>query len=166
MPGRTIGRLGCRASVRPCPGKEIVNLKKIDHICFAVRDLRQAMKVYGENLGIVPAVEYEAESEHIRVARYYIGEVAVELMEATSPEGEVAKFIEKKGEGVFLISYRVDDLDSAMNELKGRGAKLIDDKPRHLFGNRYAFIQKPSELGGVLTELLDGEFDEGLITKG
>ena len=143
-----------------------MNLRKIDHICFAVRDLEKAKEIYGENLGIVPAVEYEAESERIRVARYYIGEVAVELMEATGPEGEVAKFIERRGEGVFLISYKVDDLDSAMEELKSKGAKLIDEKPRHLFGNRYAFIQRPSELGGVLTELLDGEFDEGLIAKG
>jgi len=143
-----------------------MNLRKIDHICFAVRDLEKAKEIYGENLGIVPAIEYEAESERIRVARYYIGEVAVELMEATGPEGEVAKFIERRGEGVFLISYKVDDLDSAMEELKSKGAKLIDEKPRHLFGNRYAFIQRPSELGGVLTELLDGEFDEGLIAKG
>ena len=143
-----------------------MNLRKIDHICFAVRDLEKAKEIYGENLGIVPAIEYEAESERIRVARYYIGEVAVELMEATGPEGEVAKFIERRGEGVFLISYKVDDLDSAMEELKSKGAKLIDEKPRHLFGNRYAFIQRPSELGGVLTELLDGEFDDGLITKG
>jgi len=143
-----------------------MNLRKIDHICFAVRDLEKAKEIYGENLGIVPAVEYEAESERIRVARYYIGEVAVELIEATGPEGEVAKFIERRGEGVFLISYKVDDLDSAMEELKSKGAKLIDEKPRHLFGNRYAFIQRPSELGGVLTELLDGEFDEGLIAKG
>ena len=142
-----------------------MNIRKIDHICFAVRDLAKAKQIYGENLGIVPTVEYVAESEHIRVARYYIGEVAVELMEATSPEGEVARFVEKRGEGVFLISYRVDDLDSAMEELKGKGAKLIDEKPRCLFGNRYAFIQKPSELGGVLTELLDGEFDVGLTGK-
>jgi methylmalonyl-CoA/ethylmalonyl-CoA epimerase len=142
-----------------------MNIRKIDHICFAVKNLSKAKKIYGENLGIVPAVEYVAESEHIRVVRYYIGDVAVELMEATSPDGEVAKFVEKKGEGVFLISYRVDDLDAAMDELKGKGAKLIDEKPRHLFGNRYAFIQRPNELGGVLTELVDGEFDEGLIPK-
>jgi methylmalonyl-CoA/ethylmalonyl-CoA epimerase len=141
-----------------------VNIRKIDHICFAVRDLDKAKRIYEENLGIAPAVEYVAESEQIRVVRYYIGEVAVELMESTGADGEVARFIQKKGEGVFLISYRVDDLDSAMEELKGKGAKLIDEKPRRLFGNRYAFIQKPNELGGVLTELLDGEFDKGLIT--
>jgi methylmalonyl-CoA/ethylmalonyl-CoA epimerase len=80
-------------------------------------------------------------------------------MESTSPESDVARFIEKKGEGFFLISYKVDNLDAAMEELRGKGQKLIDEKPRYLFGNRYAFVQKPQELGGVLTELLYGEFD-------
>jgi methylmalonyl-CoA/ethylmalonyl-CoA epimerase len=136
-----------------------MKIEKIDHICFAVKDLEATKKIYKENLGLVPAVEYRAESEYIKVARYYIGEVALELMESTSPEGEVAKFIEKKGEGVFLISYKVDDLDNALTELKAKGVDLIDKKPRALFGNRYAFIHKPNELCGVLTELLDGDFD-------
>src|SRR5208283_4838722 len=101
-----------------------MKIEKIDHICFAVEDLEKTKKIYEENLGLVPVVEYVAESEFIKVARYYIGEVAVEFMESTSPEGEVAKFIKKKGEGVFLISYKVDDLDGALTELKARGADL------------------------------------------
>jgi methylmalonyl-CoA/ethylmalonyl-CoA epimerase len=136
-----------------------VKIERIDHICFAVKDLERTKKIYGENLGLVPTVEYVAESEYIKVARYYIGEVAVEFMESTSPEGEVAKFIKKRGEGVFLISYKVDDLDGALTELKARGADLIDQEPRALFGNRYAFIQKPDKLCGVLTELVEGNFD-------
>jgi len=136
-----------------------VKIERIDHICFAVKDLERTKKIYGENFGLVPTVEYVAESEYIKVARYYIGEVAVEFMESTSPEGEVAKFIEKRGEGVFLISYKVDDLDGALTELKARGADLIDQEPRALFGNRYAFIQKPDKLCGVLTELVEGNFD-------
>jgi methylmalonyl-CoA/ethylmalonyl-CoA epimerase len=136
-----------------------VKIERIDHICFAVKDLERTKKIYGENLGLVPTVEYVAESEYIKVARYYIGEVAVEFMESTSPEGEVAKFIKKRGEGVFLISYKVDDLDGALTELKARGADLIDQEPRALFGNRYAFIQKPDKLCGVLTELVEGDFD-------
>jgi methylmalonyl-CoA/ethylmalonyl-CoA epimerase len=80
-------------------------------------------------------------------------------MESTSPEGEVAKFIEKRGEGVFLISYKVDDLTKAMNELKAKNIDLIDKKPRELFGTRYAFVHHPSKLHGVLTELLEGDFD-------
>jgi methylmalonyl-CoA/ethylmalonyl-CoA epimerase len=137
----------------------LVKIEKIDHICFAVENLERTKKIYEENFGLVPTVEYVAESESIKVARYYVGEVAVEFIESTGPEGEVAKFIEKRGEGVFLISYKVDNLDRALAELKGKGVDLIDEKPRALFGNRYAFIHKPNKLCGVLTELLDGDFD-------
>lgn len=137
-----------------------MKIERIDHICFAVKNLGRTKQVYQESFSLVPEVEYVAESEHIKVARYYIGEVAVEFMESTSPEGEVAKFISKRGEGVFLISYKVDDLDAALDELKLKGQKLIDERPRELFGNRYAFVQRPDKLCGVLTELLDGEFDK------
>jgi methylmalonyl-CoA/ethylmalonyl-CoA epimerase len=71
----------------------------------------------------------------------------------------VAKFIEKRGEGFFLISYRVDDVDEALAELKAKGRKTIDQEPRELMGTRYAFIHPPKELCGVLTEVLDGEFE-------
>jgi methylmalonyl-CoA/ethylmalonyl-CoA epimerase len=136
-----------------------MKLEKIDHICFAVKDLEETKKVYKEDFGLTPTYEYVAESEKIKVARYYIGDVAVECMESTAPDGEVAKFIDTRGEGVFLISYKVDDLSKAMDELKRKGIKLIDSKPRELFGNRYAFVHHPDKLNGVLTELLEGDFD-------
>lgn len=143
-----------------------MRIEKIDHICFAVRDLEKTKRIYEDNFNLVPQVEYIAESEHIKVARYYVGDVAVELMESTSPRGEVSKFIERRGEGVFLISYKVDDLDAALDELKQKGQTLIDDKPRSLFGNRYAFVQRPDKLCGILTELLDGDFDKSLVPHG
>ena len=143
-----------------------MHIEKIDHLSFVVRDLEKTKRIYRDNFDLFPALDYVAESEHIKVARYYIGEVAVEFMEATSPESDVARFIEKKGEGFFLISYKVDNLDAAMEELRGKGATLIDEKPRSLFGNRYAFVQKPQELGGVLTELLYGEFDASRSEEG
>ena len=133
--------------------------RKIDHICIAVKDLAKACKTYEEMLGLAAADRYEAPSEQIRVVRYYLGDVALELMESMSPEGEVAKFIRKKGEGVFLISYRVDDVAAGLQELKDKGANLIDTEPRHLKGNRYAFIMPPNETSGVLTEIVDGEYD-------
>jgi methylmalonyl-CoA/ethylmalonyl-CoA epimerase len=139
-----------------------MKIEKIDHICFAVKDLEDTKRVYREDFGLMPAFEYIAESEKIKVARYYIGEVAVEFMESTSPEGEVAKFIDSRGEGAFLISYKVDNLSKAMQELKEKNVKLIDDRPRELFGTRYAFVHHPHKLHGVLTELLEGDFD---ITK-
>ena len=135
-----------------------MEITAIDHICLAVRNLDQARKVYEDILGLTLAHEYTAESEHIKVARYYIGDVALELMESTSNQGEVAKFIEKKGEGVFLISYRTPDVEQSINELKTKGKRLIDEKPRELYGNRYAFIMTPRETCGVLTEILDGDY--------
>jgi methylmalonyl-CoA/ethylmalonyl-CoA epimerase len=136
-----------------------MKIEKIDHICFAVKDLEDTKKVYREDFGLVPACEYVAETERIKVARYYIGDVAVEFMESTSPDGEVAKFIDSKGEGAFLISYKVDNLTKAMDELKQKNIKLIDKEPRELFGTRYAFVHHPNKLHGVLTELLEGDFD-------
>ena len=107
--------------------------KAIDHICIAVKNLEEAQKVYEGTLGLKLDVKYVAESEKIHVARYYIGDVALELMEATDKESEVANFIEKRGEGVFLISYRVADVDEALAELKAKGEKTIDKKSRFLF---------------------------------
>ncbi len=135
--------------------------EKIDHICIAVKNLDAARKIYEETLGLELAVEYVAESEKIRVARYYVGEVALELMESTASDGEVAKFIQRQGEGLFLISYQVDDVAAGLNELKAKGKRLIDKTPRHLMGSRYAFIMPPEETCGVLTEIIDGEFDPG-----
>lgn len=132
-----------------------MNLERIDHICIAVRDLEQARRAYEEILGLELDTLYIVEKEKIKVARYYVGEVALELMESTSPDGEVSKFIEKKGEGLFLISYRVADVENALAELKQRGHSLIDDKPRSIMGSRYAFITPPRELCGVLTEVVD-----------
>ncbi len=134
-------------------------MRAIDHLCIAVKDLEKARRVYEEDLGLELDGLYTAESEKIVVARYYVGDVALELIAATSPDSEVARFIQKRGEGFFLISYRVDDVDDALAELRARGVKTIDQRPRRLKGTRYAFIHHPSELCGVLSELLDGEFE-------
>ena len=132
--------------------------EKIDHICIAVEDLEKSRKIYEDTLGLELSIKYVAESEKIRVARYYIGEVALELMEPTGPESEVAKFLEKKGEGLFLISCRVADVDEGLAEIHAKGEPTIDKEPRKLMGNRYAFIQPPNRLCGVLIEILDGDF--------
>jgi methylmalonyl-CoA/ethylmalonyl-CoA epimerase len=135
-----------------------MKLQSIDHICFAVKDLAEARKVYEGHLGLVPALEYTSKKEKIRVVRYYVGEVAVEMLEPTEPDSDVGRFLEKRGEGFFLISYRVEDVEEALQELKDKGVDTIDKTPRELMGNRYAFIHKPRELAGVLTEVLDGDF--------
>lgn len=135
-----------------------MKIQAIDHLCIAVENLDKARRVYEEDLGLELDGLYAAESEKIRVARYYVGDVALELIEATSPESEVAKFIRRRGEGFYLISYRVDDVEDALADLRAKGVETIDRRPRCLKGNRYAFIHSPNELAGVLTEVLDGEF--------
>ena len=133
--------------------------EKIDHICIAVRDLKKACNIYEDTLGLKLNIEYVAENEKIRVARYYLGDVALELIEPIDPDSEVEKFLEKEGEGGFLMSYRVANVEKGLAELRAKREPTIDKKPRKLMGNRYAFIQPPNLMCGVLTEILDGEFD-------
>lgn len=131
----------------------------IDHICIAVKDLNQARRQYEDMLGLTLHGLYEAPSESIRVARYYLGQVALELMEPLNDACEVARFLRAKGEGVFLISYRVPDVQAGLDELRAKGYATIDRAPRKLMGNRYAFLTPPRQTSGVLTEIVDGSFD-------
>ncbi len=96
-----------------------MKVNKVDHICIAVKDLDEARKVWEPVLGkSKPDDAYIDEPEKIRVARYWVGEVGFELMESTTPDGDVAKFIEKRGEGIMLISFNVDNTREAMGELE------------------------------------------------
>lgn len=126
----------------------------IDHISIAVRDLDEARKVYENLLGLELDSILTVPKEKIKIARYYVGETALELMEPIG-EGEVSKFLETEGEGVFLISFRVPDVEEAMGELSNRGYKLIDKRLRSIAGIRYAFLLHPRETNGVLLELAD-----------
>ena len=146
-----------------------MRINKIDHICIAVKDLESAKKLWEPVLGKTsPDDEYVDDQEKIRVARYWVGEVGFELMESTSPEGEVAKFIDKRGEGLMLISFNVDNTRAEVKELENMGYPLIPDKngkiTRPFRACEYAFIH-PSKLNGVLTEIIDYKWEE-LDSKG
>jgi methylmalonyl-CoA/ethylmalonyl-CoA epimerase len=136
-----------------------MNINRLDHICVAVKSLEEARKTWEPFLGKDrPDEEYVDEREKIRVARYYLGEVGFELMESTAPEGEVTKFIEKRGEGVMLLSFKVDDTRAAIAELQGKGYPFIPDAggeiARPFRECEFAFIH-PKKLNGVLTEIID-----------
>ena len=135
-----------------------MKVKEVDHICFAVRSVEQARKVYEGVMGMQPAFEYTAEQEGIRVVRYYVGSVAIEIMEPTNSTCEVARFLDRNGEGFYLIAYKVDDVKEALNELNKTGIQTIDVEPRRIMGARYAFIQPSKAFHGVMTEIIDGEF--------
>jgi len=136
-----------------------MKVNKIDHICIAVKDLDAARKLWEPILGKPqPDDPYVDEPEKIRVARYWLGEVGFELMESTTPDGDVAKFIEKRGEGVMVISLNVDNTEAAMNELKAKDYKFIGG-PRPFRGCKFAFIH-PKDVNGVLLELIDYPWNE------
>ena len=131
-----------------------MKLNKVDHISIAVRNLDQARKVWEPVLGKTgPDDTYIDESEKIKVARYWIGEVGLELMESLTPDGEVAKFIEKKGEGVMVVSLNVDNTRDAMATLDEKGYPLIGGA-RPFRACEFAFIH-PKKMNGVLLEVID-----------
>ena len=132
---------------------------KIDHICIAVKDLDEARKVWEPVLGkSEPDDAYIDEPEKIKVARYWVGEVGFELMESTTPDGDVAKFIEKRGEGIMLISLNVDNTREAMDELKQKDYPFIGGA-RPFRDCEFAFVH-PKKMNGVLLELIDYKWKE------
>jgi methylmalonyl-CoA/ethylmalonyl-CoA epimerase len=135
-----------------------MKVNKIDHICIAVKDLEEAKKRWAPILGKGPDDPYVDEAEKIRVARYWLGDVGFELMESTSPDGDVAKFVEKKGEGLMVISLNVDSTEDAMNELKSKGYKMIGGL-RSFRDCKFAFVH-PKDVNGVLLELIDYPWNE------
>ena len=103
-----------------------MKINKLDHICIAVRNLEAAKKIWEPILGKnAPDDAYIDEPEKIKVARYWVGGVGFELMESLTPDGDVAKFIDKRGEGVMLISLNVGNTRDAMAELKAKGYPFI-----------------------------------------
>jgi len=136
-----------------------MKVKRMDHICIAVKNLNEARKMWEPLLGKdEPDDAYVDEPEKIRVVRYWIGEVGFELMESTTPDGNVAKFIEKNGEGVMIISFNVENTRDAVKELQDKGYPFIPDSRGEIarpFRNcEFAFVH-PKILNGVLTEMID-----------
>ncbi|HYL87789.1 MAG TPA: VOC family protein [Burkholderiales bacterium] len=132
---------------------------KVDHICIAVKNLEAARKIWEPILGKdKPDDAYIDEPEKIKVARYWLGGVGFELMESLTPDGEVAKFIEKRGEGVMIISLNVDNTRAAMAELGAKGYPFIGG-PRPFRDCEFTFVH-PKKVNGVLLELIDYKWDE------
>ncbi len=138
-----------------------MKINKVDHISIAVKNLDQARRVWEPVLGKTgPDDTYIDESEKIKVARYWIGEVGLELMESLTPDGEVAKFIEKRGEGVMVVSLNVANTREAMAGLEKKDYPFIGGA-RPFRECEFAFIH-PKKMNGVLLELID---DKGAEIK-
>jgi len=126
---------------------------KVDHIGIAVSNLEESLKFYTEVLGLTCQGTEVVEEQKVRVAFLPVGDTEVELLESTDPEGPIARFIEKNGEGIQHLAFRVDDIEAAIAALQEQGVKMIDEKPRYGAGGaRIAFVH-PKATGRVLVEL-------------
>lgn len=124
----------------------------IDHLGIAVKSLKQARSFY-EQLGLQVAEEEMVEHEKVKVAMIPVGESRIELLEPTSSDSVIAKFLEKRGEGLHHVALHVPDLSHAVETLKASGTRFISDEIKiGAGGHLYVFVH-PSSAGGVLLEL-------------
>ncbi len=130
-----------------------MNTTVIDHIGIAVNSIDEALKFWEASLGIKCTGKETVADQKVTTAFLPLKDSEIELLEATDPESPIAKFIEKKGEGIHHIAIRVDNLEAALEEAKAKGLKLIDEKPRRGAGGAMIAFIHPKATGGILLEL-------------
>ena len=130
-----------------------MSIDKIDHIGIAVDSLAESVPVFRDILGLKLIDEEEVPDQMVKVAKFEVGNVHIELLEPTSPESPIARFIEKRGQGVHHIAYHTDNIVETIEQIKARGARMIDETPRIGAGGiEIAFIH-PKSTAKVLTEI-------------
>jgi len=134
-----------------------MKVTKLDHIGIAVKNMDEALAFYRDTLGLSSAGEEVIDEQKVKVAFLPLGDTELELLESTSPDGPVAKFIEKRGEGIQHIALRVENIEEALKELKEKGFRLIDQQPRYGAGNAKIAFLHPKATGGILLEISERE---------
>lgn len=130
---------------------------KIDHLGIAVNSIEEAKKLFHDILGLEFEGTETVQEQKVTTAFFPVGDSEVELLESTAPDGPIAKYLEKRGEGIQHIAFRVDNLDQALAELKDKGIRLIDEKPRQGAGGAKIAFLHPKSTHGVLIELSERE---------
>jgi methylmalonyl-CoA epimerase len=127
---------------------------KIDHIGIVVRDIQEALKVYETALGLPLKEVVEVPDQKVEVAFLPIGESNIELVQPTTDDTGIAKYLDKRGEGIHHVCIEVDDIEAALAQLKTYKVRLIDEVPRQGAHGRVAFVH-PKSMHGVLVELVE-----------
>ena len=128
-------------------------MNKIEHVGIAVKDLATSITVYTTILNTNCYKTEGVESEMVKTGFFQIGENKVELLESLEPYGTIAKFIEKKGEGIHHIAFAVENIEAEMKRLKNEGFTLVNEKPKKGADNKLVCFIHPKETNGVLIEL-------------
>jgi methylmalonyl-CoA/ethylmalonyl-CoA epimerase len=132
-----------------------MKILKIDHLGIAVNSIEEGKSFWSDVLGLSYEGSETVQEQKVTTAFFPVGESEVELLESTAPDGPVAKYIEKKGQGIQHIAFRVENIEEALAELKEKGIQLIDQKPRIGAGGAKIAFLHPKATNGVLVELCE-----------
>ncbi len=127
-------------------------IQKIDHLGIAVKSLDESILYYEKSLGLKCEHVEEVESQKVRTAFFDVGGTHIELLEPTSPESPIAKFLEKNGEGIHHIAFKTDDITGQLKQASDSGVKLIHETPFEGAGDKLVAFLHPKSTHGVLTE--------------
>ena len=128
-------------------------IKKISHIGIAVKNLNSAKEMYKQLFQSEPSEQEYVEEQKVNVVKFKVGESTIELLEGTSGDSPISKFIEKRGEGIHHIAYESDNINTEMERLDNAGFELINDQPKIGSDNMLISFVSPKSVGGVLTEI-------------
>lgn len=128
-------------------------MNKIEHIGIAVKDLEKSNELFAKLLGTPHYKTEMVESENVNTSFFKIGESKIELLHATSPESAIAKYLDKKGEGIHHLAFAVEDIEKEVERLKAEGFQPISEKPKKGADNKLVFFFHPKSANGVLIEL-------------
>jgi len=135
-------------------------VEKVEHIGIAVKNIKEANKVYEKLLGVAPYKTETVESEGVNTSFFQTGESKIELLQATKPESAIAKFIEKKGEGIHHIAFAVKDIKAEIKRLKEEGFIIVNETPKKGADHKLVCFVHPKNTQGVLIELCQEVSDE------
>jgi methylmalonyl-CoA epimerase len=135
--------------------EETVTGHTIDHLGIAVKSIDDALRFYRDQLGLQVGARETVPQERVHTAMLPLGESRIELLEASEPASVIARFIERRGEGLHHVALKVPDLHAAVTRLKASGAVLLNEPRPGAGGHIYVFVH-PSSTGGVLVELIQG----------
>lgn len=128
-------------------------MKRIEHIGIAVKDLEAGNDIYTSLLGKAPYKLEEVESEGVLTSFFQVGESKIELLQATTADSAIAKYIEKKGEGIHHIAFEVEDIYASMKEMAEKGFRILNEEPKKGADNKLVCFIHPKSANGVLVEL-------------
>src|SRR5258706_3261087 len=130
-----------------------MSVKRLTHVGIAVKSLKNSVELFTRLLQVEKAGEEAVESQRVKLAFLDLGDTSIELTEAADPESPIAKFIEKRGEGVHHLSFEVDDIEAELARLRKEGFRLIDETPRPGAGGHLIAFIHPKSTNGVLVEI-------------